>query len=225
MAKKYRMLDLFCGAGGAAYGYWLAFKEAGLDIEITGVDIKPQQNYPFRMMVGDAMTWPLHGYDFIHGSPPCQDHSVSSNRAKKQGKIYDTGWMLQGMFDRFRNLSIPWIIENVATAKMPNSIILCGSVFGLRVIRHRKFISNQMIYSAGPCRHAKGATLTGEYLTVTTHCGHHRNQPKHTVQQCKDAMGIDWMTGNEVGLAIPPAYTRWLGHQIAHILSQNVGAA
>ena len=66
-----KLLDLFCGAGGAGMGYHLA------GFEVTGVDIAPQERYPFEFIQGDAMTFPLDGYDFIHASPPCQDYSLN----------------------------------------------------------------------------------------------------------------------------------------------------
>ena len=72
-----RLLDLFCGAGGAAMGY----HRAGF-VEIVGVDNAPQPRYPFEFVQGDALEYVLehgHKFDAIHASPPCQAYSIMRN--------------------------------------------------------------------------------------------------------------------------------------------------
>src|ERR1017187_2334036 len=71
--RQLRVLDLFCGAGGASAGCY----RAGFDV--TGVDLAPQRHYPFRFVQADAVTFPLDGFDLIHGSPPCQHWSGMSS--------------------------------------------------------------------------------------------------------------------------------------------------
>lgn len=64
--RKFRLLDLFCCAGGAGVGY----SRAGF--EIVGVDISPQPNYPFEFIQADALTLNskfIASFDVIHASP------------------------------------------------------------------------------------------------------------------------------------------------------------
>lgn len=214
---KLRILDLFCGAGGAAVGYHRALTAAGFDVDITGVDIKPQKHYPFAMRVADAMTWPLGGYDFIHASPPCQAHSILTRNVGTAGRYPDlvpaTRERLQGRL---------YVIENVPGARLINPVMLCGKSFGLSVQRHRIFESSVMLLSPG-CQHS-GVTI-GVYGNSCPQwfINMHGYRPK--IGDWQMAMGIDWMTRQEMSQAIPPAYTEWLGAQIAQVLLRRKAAA
>lgn len=205
------LLDLFCAAGGAAMGYYLA----GFDV--LGVDIRPQPRYPFPFVQADAMTYPLDGFDVLTGSPPCHDHtSITAVTGVPDG----TGWMLDATIERFRETGKPYVVENVERADMPGSLTLCGSEFGLRaggriLRRHRRFTSNVFLMGAGGC-HCRGHEVGGVYGNggggVQTR-GH-----KFTIKDAREAMGIDWMTTREICLAIPPAYTRHIGEQLIEAL-------
>lgn len=138
-------LDLFCKAGGAARGC------ADAGYEVVGVDIEAQPNYPYEFIQADAMTFPLAGYDLIHASPPCQDHSELASLTVSHG----TGWMLAAMVERLQAQNTPWVVENVGGARKALGgqwTVLCGSMFGLGVRRHRLFRSSELIM-APSCNH------------------------------------------------------------------------
>jgi DNA (cytosine-5)-methyltransferase 1 len=199
------LLDLFCGAGGAAVGYHRA------GFEVVGVDIAPQPRYPFEFHQADAMTYPLDGFDAIHASPPCQAYSVLGNFG---GRVYPD--LYAPTRDRLTMSGRLWIVENVPGAPYRQGVILCGSMFGLGVRRHRNFeLSHWML--APFCDHA--AQL--QTFTVCGHSGGVRalRRPAGTKTQWAAAMGIDWMTRAELTQAVPPAYTEWIGGQLLGVMT------
>ena len=181
------LLDLFCGAGGAAMGY----HRAGFDV--VGVDIAPQPRYPFEFHQADALTFPLDGFDAIHASPPCQPFCALKVFAS--GKHPD---LIQPMYARLMASGLPFVMENSPRAPMPGATVLCGTMFDLSIQRHRAFWSNILLFVAGSCRHSGH-----ELVFSRTHEGVYRA-----------AMGVEWMTQRASRQAIPPAYTEWLGRQL-----------
>lgn len=199
--KKPTLLDLFCGAGGAAVGYHRA------GFEIVGVDHLPQKNYPSEFIQADAMTFPLGGFDVIHASPPCQAFTVA--RVIHGRKHAD---LLSPIRRRLQQQSAPWVIENVPGSPMRGDLVLCGSMFGEpRLKRHRLFefwVPPSDLHLLPPCGHAK------QLVSVFGHGGH----VYHGVEEWRQVMGIDWMTRDELAQAIPPAYTEYIGNQLMTVL-------
>jgi DNA (cytosine-5)-methyltransferase 1 len=208
--RRPKLLDLFCCAGGAATGY----HRAGFDV--TGVDIAPQPNYPFAFVQADAMTYPLEGYDALHGSPPCQDHSGLNPAQADHG----TGWMLAAVRERFRAQQTPWVIENVggsglaAQADMfgANGLLLCGAMFGLPLYRHRLFETSFPVPAPHHPRHLVPASKAGHWepgtiISVAGNCA--------PIELARKAMGgVDWMTRDELAESIPPAFAEYIGAQL-----------
>lgn len=185
----------------------MGYARAGF--EVVGVDNRPQPRYPFEFHQGDAMTWPLDGFDVIHASPPCQDHS-----SLKVNGLHGTGWMLGATLERLAGQPAFWVVENVSTAKMRADFLLCGQMFGLQTVRHRRFALDPRfpaLLAVPPHeKHRRpswrkqrvAALANGDYITLTGN-----GWGKHFGA----VMGIDWMNGNEIAQAIPPAYTEFIG--------------
>ncbi|WP_280220151.1 DNA methylase [Nocardia neocaledoniensis] len=218
-ARRPRLLDLYCKAGGASMGYHLA----GFDV--TGVDIDPQPRYPFTFVQGDALEiLAAHGHEFdaIAASPPCHDHTTLVSRAGING----SGWLLDATLEALAAQPLPWIVENVMGAEMRSDVVLCGSMFGLRTYRHRKFaVDHRIPWLPSVPWHPAHTTRTstkkrrrdfdaGMNISITGDV---------SAWLGPACMGIDWMTGPELAQAIPPAYTHHLGlHLLDHLT--NTGA-
>jgi DNA (cytosine-5)-methyltransferase 1 len=219
---KPRLLDLFCGAGGAAVGY----HRAGFDV--VGVDISPQPNYPFEFVQDDALErlhWLITGsggpywiedFDAIHASPPCQAYSQATSYHK--GARDNHPDLVAPTRDLLNQSGLPWVIENVVGSPLRKDVLLCGEMFGLRLHRHRYFETSDgfLVMVQKHQRHRLKGALTNCHIED----GHARlvagNYADH--QSAMEAMGIDWMNRDELRLAIPPAYTEYIGTQLlAHI--------
>ena len=207
------MLDLFCGAGGAAVGY----NRAGF--EIVGVDHNPQPNYPFEFHQADAMTYPLGGFDMIHASPPCQAFTKYRNMRPDLPKRYPD--LIDPIRQRLISESVPWVIENVVGAPLQNPITLCGSMFGLDVRRHRLFESNVALVAPlcdhsvwEPNRFPGGRSRERGNARVLCRGTVEVGRWNIPLKTQNEAMGIDWMTLIELSESVPPAYMQYLGRQL-----------
>jgi DNA (cytosine-5)-methyltransferase 1 len=218
---KPRMLDLFCGAGGATRGYQLA------GFHVTGIDIKAQPRYCGDDFIQtDAMNGALlslKSFDAIHASPPCQRYTALRGREDLSG--YPD--YIAGLRELLDLSGLPYVIENVEGSPLRPAMVLCGASFGLRVYRHRWFEVSPGI-SVEPALHQVHAMrvnrrgenrkehwANGGFMTVTGDVGSYVGP---------EGMGIDWMTGDELREAIPPAYTEFVGIQLLAAIRKDVAA-
>jgi len=221
-----RLLDLFCGAGGAAMG---CYHRAGFD-EIVGVDIKPQPRYPFAFVQVDALEaldelvrggfitdtsgrrWFLSDFEAVHASPPCQ-RWVNLANASWLPTRHNHPDLLTPTLERMKALKLAWVCENVPGSPIVPMLRLCGSTFGLRVRRHRHFNSNRMLLNPN-CRHREQGAPIGVYGNGGPENPGGRGRRYKNLAEAADAMGIDWMRLAELRQAIPPAYTEYIGRRL-----------
>lgn len=210
--KEIRILDLFCGAGGAAVGMAQACRDRGFEPNIVGVDRYPQKEYPFAFLLSDVLDiFPqtLREFDFIWASPPCQAFSIATNDKRKH----------KNYIPRVRELlqkgGKPWVIENVPLAPLKPDLLLCGEMFGLRVIRHRIFeVSGfyprmrEHLPHKGLSRRLPGGAYRKNYYYESV-AG--QGCSKNIVQEWQAAMGISHITKRKgLAQAVPPAYAKYI---------------
>ena len=232
-----KMLDLFSCAGGAGMGY----HRAGFDVYAVDIEPQPNNQHPFHL--GDAIEalyllilggsvdftrrdgtveWlTLGDFAAAHGSPPCQAYTPLG--ALHPHITYPD--LIEATRSSLEMTGLPYVIENVMAAPLikERSIILCGGMFGLRTYRHRRFESNLQLTALEHPKHViRTATKRrrelwnqGWHVSITGDVGTYVGP---------EAMGIDWMNGNELSEAIPPAYTEHIGTQLINHLTQEMAA-
>jgi DNA (cytosine-5)-methyltransferase 1 len=215
-----RLLDLFCGAGGAAMGY----HRAGFDV--VGVDIKPQPHYPFEFIQADALEYPLEGFDAIHASPPCQGYTTMNGRygSVSPRLIAD----VRRVLETAALAGHPYVIENVlgAHSQMVEPVELCGASFGLSVRRHRLFECNFPVMRLACACQGDELPVYGKLdgRRLWTRRDGTELRAAATLEEAQTSMGIDWMDWDELREAIPPAYTEHIGHYLMAELRQKAAA-
>lgn len=206
--QEFKLLDLYCGEGLAAWGYWLS----GRFSHITGVDLDPKMStrYAFDFVQGDALKLDydfLSQFDFIHASPPCQAYSKATPRhlrANHMRLIAATHLMLYAT-------GKPYCIENVEGSgqELKPNLVIDGQSVGLNIERRRYFHVSTLdkprrLISAG---HVSNVRVHGGNLTRA---------------ELSDAMGLQVINKNQerrltmrgIEQGVPPAFTKWIAEKV-----------
>lgn len=211
----------------------MGYSRAGF--EVVGVDIAPQPNYPFKFVQANALdivTSPSHYYagwhyfSAIHASPPCQAFTAYK-RTGNVGQYPELVFQTRELLD---TTGLPYVIENVVGSPLINPTILCGTMFDppMEVQRHRLFETNwQLDAPLWGCRHMLNGRDRYPGGRSVQRTGSSKGLVRATVEigswdiplaKQQEAMGIAWMTLEELSEAIPPVYTEFIGEQlISHL--------
>ena len=223
-----RLVDPFCGAGGASMGYHRA------GFEVTGIDMDDQPNYPFEFIKADAVELLadpgfMARFDAAGGSPPCQAYSKMTRC--RPGLAGEYPKLISVVRDLYRAWGGPWIIENVEGSGLAgqddlfgaHGVMLCSCMFGRELYRARWFEAS---FPLPPplChpRHDKPASKAGHWKpgTVMSIAGH-----VTPVAMARELMDIDWTTREELVEAVPPYMTEHLGGLLLGHVTAARGAA
>ena len=205
-----KLLDLYCGGGGASYGYELA----GFDV--VGIDKEPQPKYKGNFIQADAIEYlkkHFNKFDVIHASPPCQAYSLASMQFREAGKTYVD--LIDITRNELQKTGLPYIIENVPGSPLINPIELCGAMFGMRTYRHRLFESNIKLTVPIHPKHINPNAKMGRFpkdKEFIQYMGHFSG-----VRFVQEMTGLYWLGQKELAQSIPPQYTQFIGKQLLQI--------
>jgi DNA (cytosine-5)-methyltransferase 1 len=229
-----RLLDLFCGEGGAASGY------ARAGFSVYGVDNDPARlaRYPFKHERADALTYLAQCgdvFDVIHASPPCTGYTRGTAAIPNRLNKYDR--LIPIVRELLKATGKPYVIENVADAKpeLHNPLQLCWTEFyepgsvedddgtPLQMFRHRLFESNIPLMGAGGCGHNRFVQVAGAYGGARRDKVEAREIRKGgyvpNLYVMRELLDAPWMSEKGCFLSIPPWYTKFIGRQILDYLA------
>lgn len=229
----------------------MGYRNAGF--AVLGVDLEPQPRYPFkgRFIQADAMKiletgrvtgdLTLEAFDAIHASPPCQAYS----RAMKHfAKGYPE--LIAPVIAALKETGKPWVVENVIGADLPDNfqlprdlpweqetemeegLMLCGSMFGLRVQRHRLFQTSFPCQCPRYCDHSRrlAAFRDSPAEVMNPHNAGARRKWRGILGEgvpiertWREEMGVGWMNSAEGRESIPPVYTEYIGRKLIDSLN------
>ncbi|HEX5264427.1 MAG TPA: hypothetical protein VFW13_12920 [Phenylobacterium sp.] len=238
-----RVVDLYCGEGGAGAGY----RNAGATL-VVGVDLKATRRYPGALFIrGDVLELDvefLRQFDLVHASPPCQFGTALRFAPGAKGAAGHVNLIPQTRA-LLKRAGVPYVIENVAAVAaaghLIDPIMLNGFMFDLgattstgqrfHLDRERWFETNWGL--AAPTRAWKRRTPV-----IGMYGGHVRNRSaahggRGTVDfpgedrpaLAREAMGMSWATMNGMSEAIPPAMTTFIGLAFREALAAQRRAA
>jgi DNA (cytosine-5)-methyltransferase 1 len=247
-----KIADLYSCAGLGADGY-AAVLGAG---SVHGYDIDPQPDYPYTFTQADALDLlkdrdgPLARFSARHTSPPCQDFTTAGHLRTAQGGTSRFGDLLTPTLAllRWNWNSQPWVVENVDDNQKKvrqimeprpgeHRIILCGTMFGLPIWRHRIFLANfplrqpeptgPGVYGALGCRHdiCPPDPVTGRPRPWGVYHVEGDSVPSGgrtalNAEHAREVMGVHrslpWASLKE---GFPPAYTSWVAADLLRAVS------
>ncbi|MGN6245143.1 MAG: SAM-dependent methyltransferase [Motilibacteraceae bacterium] len=230
--RRPKLLDLFCGEGGAGAGY----ARAGFDVTGVDNDAKRLERYPQKAIQADAIVYLLehgHEYDVIHASPTCTGYSRGTAAIPDRLEKYDR--LIGVTREALRIVGRPYVIENVADARpeLIDPILLCGRMFDLSAVdddgtplvmdRHRLFECSEFLMAPPHPKHARDVQVAGAYGGARRDKREAREIRKGgyvpaNVDVLRDLLGTPWMSEKGCFLSIPPVYTEWIGRQLLDVM-------
>lgn len=178
--------------------------------EIVGVDTAAQPRYPFRFVQGDALWYAvsaafLQGFDLVHVSAPCQRWTLCQRIRDNEHPD-----LVGPLRERLIAAGVPYVLENVPGAPLRDPVTLCGCMFdGLNVYRPRLFETSFPLAQPPHRPHLEPLVKMGRAPKP----GHrmHVVGNFNGAAAGRAAMGIPWMTRDELREAIPPAFSEYVG--------------